>query len=272
MSHVPSSPILSRDAIPRWDLTLDPTCERPHDFWGNARHCYRARGCGFLARSEERADFVVDLVGVIDGGGDLLAKQDAVSAAKAMDGDPDRASLVPSRERRRVRIGLRGTGEHGTKLVENRRSPGSIVLTAKLIEDPSQQRQAQVRSKIRSGVSSWDGSREYRPSASATSIDRAVLPPPRLRAAPARARRRDVWRRRSAESRGTGPGRGRPWPAGLAPGRRRRNPGSSLGLARVCGLAPDIGVDGIPVRLAQVGKGLKGLWASGFPAASTRLQ
>jgi hypothetical protein len=102
-SHVPSLPGLSRDAIPRWAvLLIDPASVLM--IFGVMQEIVTGHWCSgsFLQRSEERTNFVVDLVRVIDGGGDLLAKQDAVSAAKAMDGDSDRpfARAQPKRDRR----------------------------------------------------------------------------------------------------------------------------------------------------------------------------
>ena len=236
-----------------------------------AEQCRRLRS---LERGEERADLVVDLGRVVDGGGDLLAEQHAVAAAKAMDGDPDGPLGAPEpRGDRRVRGGFRAAGQDDAQLLEGRRLAGVLVLPAELVEDPAQQRQrpAPVEDPLRgqlvgrlAGVSSLgvDGvDREDRPAAPALAGVLPVALVGEIAGADA-----------PAGTSGTAPGRGRPWRAGPAPARRRRSPGSGPGPARGLTPAPDIGVEGIPVGVAERGEGLPSSGASGSPAAITRLQ
>ena len=106
-------------------------------------------------------DLVIDLGRIVERGGDLLAEQHAVAAAEAMDGDPAAPSVVPSRGGDR-RVGGRPRGPPS----RTPRSASNVAaLPASSYSRPSWSRtrpsrvSAQLRSKIRSGVSSSAGSR-----------------------------------------------------------------------------------------------------------------
>src|SRR5262249_11777741 len=103
-------------------------------------------------RSEEGANLVVDLVGIVDGGGNFLSEQHSIAAAETVNGDADGPLAGPkSRGDRRIGPAVRAMGQYGLQFFEGRRSPGGGVFRAEPIETPVQQSQcpAPVEDSIR---------------------------------------------------------------------------------------------------------------------------